>query len=211
MVSFRLGNWLNNRACHRMHLCIWLPRPLVHHFGRASSRLLGALIADDFQVFVELGLLLHQGAPPQALMNELGRFFELRRLWLMVASLGMAQLLDWAWTLVFYHVDLATILQRGWRWLLRFLVLGLSLLEQVVRRCIYQYLLPRLSLNLIWFCIVWSSEFGWITHSAIDSILNRQDFSAQVRSIRLAGFKGIISSSIKCRIGGPDKRCLCFR
>ena len=59
-----LGSWLNNRGRHRMHLCIRLPRPLISHFGRTSSHFLGALIADDFQVFVELGLLLHQGAPP---------------------------------------------------------------------------------------------------------------------------------------------------
>ena len=64
MFSFRLGSWLNNRGCHRMHLCIRLPHPLISHFGRTSSHFLGALIADDFQVFVELGLLLHQGAPP---------------------------------------------------------------------------------------------------------------------------------------------------
>ena len=145
----------------------------------------------------------------------------------MVASLRMAQLLDWPWTLVFSHIglnNLATILQRRWWWLLRFLVLGLCLLEQVGRRCIYQYLLPRLSLNLIWFCIVRSSEIGWITHSAIDNILNRQDFSAQVRRgwlissslkmlffIEMLGFKGIIGSSIKCRIRRPDKRCLSIR
>lgn len=136
----------------------------------------------------------------------------------MVASLRMAQLLDWPRTLVFSHIGLATILQRRWWWLLRLLVLGLCLLEQVGRRCIYQYLLPRLSLNLIWFCVVRSSEIGWITHSAIGNIFNRQDFSAQVwcvwlisSSIKMVCFKGIIGSSIKCRIRRPDKRRLSIR
>lgn len=59
MFSFRFGSWMNDRGRHRVRLCIRFPRTLINCFGRTGGRFLGALVADDFQVFVELGLLLH--------------------------------------------------------------------------------------------------------------------------------------------------------
>ena len=69
----------------------------------------------------------------------------------------MVWLLGRGWTLLLCHlagVGRAIVLQLRWWLLLSLLVLGLGLLEQVVGWRIYQYLLPRFSLNLSRFCII---------------------------------------------------------